>query len=559
MTDPRRPAWPSRAVPVWLASVVALALLATALVERPEGTRPTLHLFRAAVVLLDPWFWVSVRNSAATALAATVVSLFLGLAAARVVYRSEFALRRPLTSLLFATAAVPTLVTALGLEELIGPARLGAFLPTFRGHGRGLGVRWLALVWAEAARGVPIVALIAGQALRRIAPLWEDSGRALGASPGRVWRSLVRPLIRGALLRAGGVVFSLALLDPAAPRVLGLRRTIGFQLLDGIPPGGSARTGLVALFGLAIVVALVGASGGGGAALRGLEPSSRLRRPGWARSLGLLMVLMVAVALAWIPVAALAAHAQPQDSGPNAPSVARGLSSLKALMADPEVGAAALHSLALGGGVASLAWLLAVLRSSRGGAPTPLPTVWGSGAALLAVPCAVALASLPLAVSRWFPGKVGMGGRGGLAWLEPVTSPGVALTLVLALAWTPALAEALAQARRRWPAELSDAAAAVGSSPWRTRWRLAWPLMAPPVVAAWLMAAACAGCDATTALLLTPTDRFRPLGPTVLALWDRPGRAGSARALAVVLGVAVAAVSSAGLGSVDRQVEPSRR
>ena len=80
------------------------------------------------------------------------------------------------------------------------------------------------------------VALAAAGPVERLERSWEDAARLAGASPFRIWRSLSWPMVRPSALRAAALVFLFALVEPGAPLILGLRRTLAFQIVE--PPAG---------------------------------------------------------------------------------------------------------------------------------------------------------------------------------------------------------------------------------------------------------------------------------------------------------------------------------
>jgi ABC-type Fe3+ transport system permease subunit len=539
-----------------LAAALVSALIATAVLDSPVlgESKPRASLFPAALAILDPMLGLGLRNSALAALIVTVGSVLIGLPLARGIARWRFWMRQPLAVLTFATLAVPPLVTALGLRRLLRTDELSILLPLGYGEtmatGGGLGGGWLALVWAGLVRGVPLITLVVSQALRRVDPLWEDASRAAGASSWALWRSQVRPLIRGSVARGAAAVFGLTLLDPGAPLVLDLRRTVGYQLALGVAGGEPARTAVLAMLGAALAIAATVLARLTGADLRALPPRSRPRRATWRRAPWLVAMLLVWLAVAWLPLAGLL-----QDYAPN-PAIPR--LDLAGSLAGPGVRQAVRDSCILGLVVATLGLLAAIGAGPPGAAQRRLASPWGSAAAVMLVPMAVAFAILPIPLRALAEaGSLAWLGRAA-RWVDPMAVPGVALALALTAAWTPALAEALTAAHDRWRPEFTEAAVALGASRRRAWWDLAWPLMAPPVARAWVMAACGAACDASAALLLDFSDRFRPIGPAILALWNQPGGAGTAVALAVVGGAACALASSVGLSAADRQEGPSR-
>ena len=116
---------------------------------------------------------------------------------------------------------------------------------------------WLVWVWSAVPAGAALVALVTESPFRRLDPSWHEAARLAGASTYRIVRDLSWPIVRPAAARAAGLVFSLALVEPAAPLVLGLRRTLAFQIVDtAAGPSPFPRTAVWAL--MACLLGLAG-------------------------------------------------------------------------------------------------------------------------------------------------------------------------------------------------------------------------------------------------------------------------------------------------------------
>ena len=91
-----------------------------------------------------------------------------------------------------------------------------------------------------------LVALVTSSAVERLERSWEDAARLTGVGSLRAWRALFWPLVRPSSARAAALVFVFALVEPGAPLVLGLRRTLAFQIVEaaGRPDPFPVRGGL---------------------------------------------------------------------------------------------------------------------------------------------------------------------------------------------------------------------------------------------------------------------------------------------------------------------------
>jgi iron(III) transport system permease protein len=171
-----------------------LALLVRA-VGATEAAWATLFSYRT-VMLMG-------RSFALTALV-TVTATVIGVAGAWVLSRTDIGFKR-LWGVAFAMPLViPSYVLAMVIVSASGPRGLiadltGIELPFVT----GLVGAWLTLSLAT----YPYVFLITSAAIGRIDPALEEAARGLGASPGRVFRTVVLPQLRpavgaGALLAA---------------------------------------------------------------------------------------------------------------------------------------------------------------------------------------------------------------------------------------------------------------------------------------------------------------------------------------------------------------------
>lgn len=561
MDTSRRPR--SRARLALLAPLVAApfaALAASAVVDMGPGSKARASLFPAALALFGPATWDAVAHSGAIALVVALGSRLLGVPLARAAVRRWFWGRAPLASLAFSVAAVPPLVTALGMRRLLGP---GAFLDPAEqlgplpAHGPP-GATWLALLGVGLIRGVPLVALAAARALEAIDPAWEDSARSVGASPRGIARAVARPLIRPAVLRAVAAVFGLTLLDPGAPLALGLRRTIGWSLVEAAGGAEPATASVLAVLASALAAAPFALAWRLGPP-DATRPRWRRERASWRQIPIALGALVAWSGCAWLPVATLAAEAAAGGSVPSSAGPTDLARQLGVSFTDPIARAALADSAALGAVVATAGLILAMGLGRPRPAAGPPAVPWA--ALVLAVPAAVGLGRLPAllgaaAASGSLP-ELARVLRGLARAIDPLATPGVAAGLALIWAWTPRLARSWSAARARWRPEYADAATVLGGSGRWARFRLAAPLVGPPVLAAWLFVAAAAACDAGASLLLCPTGTFRPITPTLIVLQDTPGAAQLGATLALIAALLPAAAfavsSSAGRPGADRQ------
>jgi ABC-type Fe3+ transport system permease subunit len=239
-----------------------LALLPAAVLDigpEPES-RTRFSMFPLALAALDPLIWTSLWNSVAVAVFVALGSLVIGVAIGGVVASFRF-WGRPLLSLLVTAPAVvaPALFALgiLGLFDPFGRRGLGSLLQASARAERESGLIWLWLLWIWAAliQGVALVALTTSSAYNRLQPFGQDAARLAGARPLWIWWRLTWPILRPPVISAVYLVFMINVADPAAPLLLGLRRTLGFQMIaTAFGPDPFPRLAAISLLVLAITL-----------------------------------------------------------------------------------------------------------------------------------------------------------------------------------------------------------------------------------------------------------------------------------------------------------------
>lgn len=223
-------------------AAVLLGLLAAVVVDRgPEGeSRLTAHLLPLVLWIFDDFAWTCARNSLVFAIVMSLFALALGVA-----LRGEVGRIRSLRGSGLAGAAVAILAAspafmALGLTGLFGPVSgwpwpLSTPDPASGGTSleswRGLPV-FFVWVWASLPGAVAWVWLAAEPSFQRLEPSWAATARLAGSGRFRIFRDLTWPIIRPPAARAAGQIFVFSLVEPGASLILGLRRTLAYQIVD---------------------------------------------------------------------------------------------------------------------------------------------------------------------------------------------------------------------------------------------------------------------------------------------------------------------------------------
>ncbi len=469
--------------------------------------------------------------------------------------------------------ATSPVVLALGLSEILHswpsviPApetgNQGWSLETWRGA-----PLWLLWIWSTLPLAIAMVMLTIAPAVERIQPAWEEAARLSGSGSFQSWRKLIWPLIRPTAARVSAVVFSLALVEPGAPLILGLRRTLAFQIVEA---AGKAdpfpRTAIwAAMAGLLALVGRVMLRGWGGAPVPGFTADetadggdrTRANQPGLFVPLIGTLALGGALLVGWLPVLGLfrIVFDLPSRSLGSEGSAAPSWTPILRKLLDPPIPQLAVNTLILGlevaAGIVLLAWL--ILPGLRAGSSRSLgsrivrpiammpPLLQGVG--ILTLPWLIGLAASSL---RSSPRTRGLAARLGETAIElsPDRNPWIILVVAVTLTvglrflrswqWT---AESEAHDRR----SCFDAALLTGVSAARARALTSWR----PVrwIGRFWLVACFAATGLTPALLFTPWMDGRTISPGILSLADAPG---DARLQAAMLGLIVLAANVAAL------------
>jgi iron(III) transport system permease protein len=551
-----------------------VALLLAMLVDHGPSGNARLSLFPMALVALDPFVWTCFRNSLIFATLSSSSALILGVGLGWIVARRRFWGRAVLHGGIAALSPVAPAFVALGLLGLVGlpyewpwpfsksgVGTHGASLESWRGLSL-----WVVWLWTSLPGGVALVAMATVAAVERLEPSWEDAARLAGSGPFRASRDVSWPLVRPLVARAVALIFTLALVEPGAPWILGLRRTIAYQIVDAIARPDpfprlaiwASTAGLIALAGWM----LIGRWGGPRIpTTRGKDSvktgASRLMPlASFLRAAGSSFLLGSWLILAWLPMLGLVRLTLGDGWSP-APSVAEAVRRVPDALyqlVEPPLPQLAYNSVLLGLEVALvlmvLGWLVGTdSRSSS------VPTRWEQS--LIRVPPLVQGVGL-LALS-WLAGMAAGLSVDGETWrrlaiacerLSDFTNvdrnPWMLLSCSTALALVGAVLSIGYQSFDSGPSHSNaafDAARLAGSSRSRAR-SLSIPRQRRRWLGRLILIWALAATNLTPALLFTPWTDGRTVAPGVLVLADGPPEA---RAQAAALALCIFAVNVAAL------------
>jgi ABC-type Fe3+ transport system permease subunit len=564
----------------------AVALPVAIFVDRgPAGeTRFSPHLFPIALWIFDDFAWTCARNSVIFAVVVSLASLVGGVLMGWVIARRRFWGRWILRPLIVALMAVAPAFVALGLLGVLGGPRpwpwpfavvnagiTGVSLESWSGL-----PLWIVWIWTTLPMGVAVVTLATAAAVEQLEPSWEDSARLVGMTPLKIWKRLNWPFVRPSSARAAAFVFVMALVEPGAPLILGLRRTLAYQVVQTARrpdafPAVAVWAVMASLFGLVgwIIWRWLGRSPiklGDGSANPGSRSFRAFNGTAPLRALATTLPLAAWVIIGWLPLlglARIALGASRADSA-SATGLGRVVRDLGEHLNDPVTARLLANSLVLGLVVSSAvtlsAWLVGP--DARGASSwwrarlaRPMvimpPLIHGVG--VLAIPWLAALASTFLIdLGRW--GLLARALGSFSAGLDPLRSPWTITSGALGLVLLP---------RLFWcwrteppPSDMSshragsafDAAMLAGAS------RVQANLLSDfgrgrRMIGRFLLVWALAATNLTPALLFEPWTGGQSVAPTVVLLGsgpdDIPAQAAALALCAIAANLAALAIAHA--------------
>jgi ABC-type Fe3+ transport system permease subunit len=568
----------------WLLSCVqfapAIVLLVAIMVdEGPSGeARASPHFFAVVLWIFDDFAWTCARNSVVFALLVSVASLLLGLGLRCALARLGAWGQRVLGAAVLLVVSASPAFLALGLRGLLGePQRWPWPFAAVNGGSSGASLEswsgvplWLLWIWATLPAGAALVALLTEPSFRRLDPAWDEAARLAGASGPRIVRDLFWPVIRPSAARAAGLVFLLALVEPGAPLVLGLRRTLAFQIASAVSqPAPFPRAAVWAL--MAGVFGLLGwlAFRFKGGAPIVAEPAGGMtlaysgrysRRVSRSSSIAAAVPLGAWAIFAWLPIFGLIAAAT--RGGRLASGVVaanHGFAGPIARFSDPAVVRVLLDSaqfgLAVAAGIVVLAWMAGLDSRPRPGRmwgrwlrPIVLlpPLVLGAG--VLGLPWLLGLASRILFDRE--QSRLAIAVRDFSAAIDPREHPWTLMACCVGLVLLPRLArngrpDVTPGAQGVQNDSSYEAAVLCGAARWQAR-LLNQPLRPGRWLGTFALIWAFAATNLTPALLFATGTEGKTIGPAIL---DLAGGDALSRSRAAVLALLAIVVNLAGIST----------
>ena len=223
----------------------------------PTGTTLTLDNYRN--VLSNGFFLHALANSLGVAAAATGLTILLGVPFAFCVARLPIAGKPVLLALAALPLVLPSFVGAYALVLLLGRAGIltGALHALGIPFGSIYGMKGIVITYALTL--YPYVVLPAVAAFKSVDAAVEEAAQNLGASRGRMLRTVTLPLVMPSILAGGLLVFIEALENFGVPAVLAEDQPIlsveAFKLFVGETADNPAAAGVLGVVLIACTVA----------------------------------------------------------------------------------------------------------------------------------------------------------------------------------------------------------------------------------------------------------------------------------------------------------------
>ncbi len=541
-------------------------LLAAMFIDLGPADERRLSAFPLALRLLDPFVWTCALQSTVFAIVVALASLVVGTGLGVLIGRRTFWGRPLLAAIVVSPLAAAPAFLALGARVLVNITGRGVNLV---GSGSGslalesptAGLSWSLWIWATLPPGAAWVALATARSHERIRPSWGDVARASGIGRFRAWWTLTRPLLRASAFRATAMVFVVALVEPGAPLVLGLRRTLGFQIMSRLaesrPFPSLAIWTAIALGAGVLGAGLIRAWGGRDPITH--EDAEPGTTPGRAPVAGALLATLVMLSwgvVAWAPAVGLVAIAL--DTGPVSSPTPAWTRLIERLL-DPTIRVPLENSALLGLGVGVAMLGLALIAGRSLGLRLGNDDRWGWSVSPLVV-------VVGLLATGWLCELVGPVVPAWASWVVVGVSRGLdpyrhsASVMILGVAWGLGV---MVNWRPRWgrspkgEGAALQAARAVGFGRARAR-RLTVPPTWGASLALFVAVAAMAAANVTPALLLAPWSDARPLGPAVVAMASGPDQDLACAARLAILSITISALGLVSAGLAERAIEPWR-
>lgn len=527
------------------------------LVSTPEGgNRFTLQYFR--IIFENPFYRECFFNSLLIACWTTLFCLAISLPLALLFLRCRFPGKTLFSTAILLPLILPPFVGAIGLKQCF--ARFGSLNlilaefglvdlshpPDWFGQGGFAGI-----ILLEVLHLYPIMFLSVQAALANLDPSLRDAAQNLGATSGRIFRTVTLPLALPGIFAGSSIVFVSAFTDLGVPLMFDFQTTIPTQIFNLVTQADNPLGYALVVLTVVLVAAffLLGKKlGEGNYAMlaRSATYDDSVRLPTWAglaaaAAVGLLLfisilphlgVILQSFASRWFFTVlpgewSTAYYAEVFANDLTAVSIQNSL-----LYAT----CSALFDLGLGFGIA---YLLA-RESFRGKDILDVVAMLP-----LALPGLVLAFAYFTAFSRP-PFDV-------ISWIDPRQNPTLILVIAYAVNRLPYIVRAAYAGFQQTHVSLEEASANMGAGPFRTLWKISLPLLSANLIAGTILTFSFAMLDVSSGMILAQESAFYPVTKAIYMLMGRitptaPSVACALGVLAMILLAASLALASKLLG-----------
>jgi iron(III) transport system permease protein len=499
------------------------------------------------LLLASPLQRESLFNSSLIALLTTGFTTLLALPMAHATTRFRFRGQTVLSGLLLVPMIMPPFVGAIGLKQLLARfgsvnlllTQLGLIPPDRPIDWLGGGGFW-GIVLLQVLNLYPIMFLNLSAAMANIDPSLRESAQNLGASGGRLFRTVTLPLILPGYFAGAIIVFIWAFTDLGTPLIFGFLRVVPVQIFDAANelntnPMGYALVVFVLLLTAALFLVSKQVMAG-----RRYEMMARGHTAGAEVQATGRQTALIWIFLGSVVGAALLPHAA---------VVVQSFSEQWFFSVLPSHWTAAHYGEIAGTGLTASSIRNSLLYSScSAGLDLGLGVLIAWLLTRRRIPLAGlidALAMLPLAL----PGLVIAFGYVAafdfkVPWLNPRDNPTLLLIISYSIRRLPYIVRSAYAGFQQTSVTLEEASANLGASPLRTLRKITLPLVAANLVAGTILTFAFAMLEVSDGLILAMKERYFPITKMIYQLMGRidPHAPSVACALGVV-GMGILALS----------------
>lgn len=494
-------------------------------VDVPSGGK-TFSFEYFKILLENPFYRECFLNSLLIAGWTTLFCLLISLPLAYLFLRADFPGKSLYQTGILLPLILPPFVGAIGLKQFF--ARYGSLNlmladlglvdlqnpPDWFGQGGFAGI-----ILLEVLHLYPIMFLSVQAALANLDPSLRDAAQNLGATPGRIFRTITLPLALPGIFAGSSIVFVSAFTDLGVPLMFDFQTTVPTQIFNLVTQADNPLGYALVVVTLVLVSLffLLGKKIGEGnyammARSASYDSTVRLRGPGaWMVSLAVLILLLISVlphlgviiqsfASRWfftvLPTEWSAAYyAEVFSNDLTAISIKNSL-----LYATASAG----FDLLLG---FAIAYLLA-RESFR-------------GRDLLDVVAMLPLALPGLVLAFAYFTAFSRPPFDGFAFIDPRQNPTLILVIAYAVNRLPYIVRAAYAGFQQTHVSLEEASANMGAGPFRTMWKISLPLLSANLIAGTILTFSFAMLDVSSGMILAQESAFYPVTKAIYTLMGR--------------------------------------